>query len=162
MFSNISIFCSSVELSSDLGLKWIKCKFLPFNIEYYHSWLSRLAYQYYFRFTLSVLRLGKFSRQYFSTSFQKPPWKTVCWIVSGMFSQRKDKSRCWMKSSKPTTDACNEWCSQLYGNILKTFWRVLSYPESLLQRQMDFPEMFWRIRDVVIGTRNWKMTQEIL
>ena len=160
LFSNVSIFCSSVELSSDLGLKWI---FLLYTIHIILDSRDLLNEQYYLQFTLALLRFGKFSRQHFSTSFQKPPWETFCWIVSGMFSQRKDKSRCWMMSSKPTTDACNEWCSQLYGNFLKICWRVhvLSW-KFILQRQMDFLEMFWRIREVVIGTRNWKMIQEIL
>ena len=108
-------------------------------------------------------RWGKFSRQHFYTSFQNPPWKTFCWTVSGMFSQHKDKSRCWMRSWEPTIEACIEWL--WFTQLQKIFWRVVKYisgQKSLLQRQMDFLEMFWRIREVVIGTRNCKMTQKIL
>ena len=86
-----------------------------------NKWNESLAWHYYSLFTLSVLRLGKFSRQHFSISPQKLPWKTFCWIVSGMFSQRKDKSRCWMMNSEPTTDACsNEWCSHFFAILTGT------------------------------------------
>ena len=88
------------------------------------SWLCIIHNVYSFQFTLSVPRWGKFSRQHFSTSFQNPPWKTFCWTVSGMFSQHKDKSRCWMTSWEPTKDWIEWlWCTQFHvqkhfgGNI---------------------------------------------
>ena len=108
-------------------------------------------------------RWGKFSRQHFSTSFQNPPWKTFCWTVSGMFSQHKDKSRCWMRSWEPTIEACIEYNFDVNNFMCRKYFDgYISGQKSLLQRQMDFLEMFWRIREVVIGTRNCKMTQKIL
>ena len=121
------------------------------------SWLCIIHNVNSFQFTLSVPRWGKFLRQHFSTSFQNPPWKTFCWTVSGMFSQHKDKSRCWMTSWEPAIDSSIVWA---WFVCRKYFDRYISGQKSLLQRQMDFLEMFWRIREVVIGTRDCKMTHK--
>ena len=131
----------------------IQFRFLIFNIEFdYHSWHDLTLFDvHYFKITFSVPRLGEFLRQHFSTSFSEPPGKTFCWTVSGMFSPRKDKWRCWKMSLEPTIDARDEWCT--FIAMWKYYDENISCPRSLLQRQMDFLEMFWRIRcEFVIGT----------